>query len=1235
MKKTIQVIGLVLISLLTIWNCKRDAITDYTEEVIIADQGGIVITQSGITLEIPEDAFENDGVVFLGKTGTEPTTVPNEDFTVVGESFTIKLPVDTLLNSITLKFPLPSDDFDVNNGFFVLFNGTSYFPYEYEIVDGLVSITIDTINWEEISTRSVMNDLFGITLISEMIIAETIIDENLLGVKEVSIVSGKIVYNKPKSVNSSSKILLFVHGLMGDPTGWEEYVKKIYENKNDYNYTHIWTFGYNSNIAIDAIGAKLKKSLTNELKNTNPVVHIVAHSMGGLVSRSMIEELGRDAMVDKLITLGTPHLGSPMEAFRSLISTFLKGYDKLLLIGNNHIHFNLNTDCVKEMNETSAFITERRLMKEPPIPYYTIACINNGFLTKSIFSGKPHDGLVSVSSAKGASGSVSPSTSVIIPHKLAHFHMRTFTSENPDINSVNEILFKQVKHYLLQEPLKVSTGDITNITTTSAVCIGNVNSEGAKPVTARGMCWNMSGNPTISHNKTTDGTGKGTFTSNITGLSPNTKYYVRAYATNETGTVYGEQKSFTTQAETPPEEGTFIDSRDGTKYKTVIIGDREWMAENLKYLPKVNDPATSSETEACYYVYDYDGINVAEAKSTANYQTYGVLYNWPAAMNGEATSNTIPSGVKGICPEGWHLPSDEEWKQLEMFLGMTRQQANDNSWRGAEEGGKMKHAGTEYWGSPNTGATNSSGFTALPGGYFYDNKFFYKIGDGFWWSSTQNLSDDAWFRVLGNNDNKIFRGNFYKKNGLSVRCIKDYQKEPGSSPDYGTFTDARDQTVYKTITIDGKEWLAENLKYLPKVNGPATSSETEACYYVYGYNGTNVAEAKSTADYRTYGVLYNWSAAMNGAATSNTTPSDVQGVCPSGWHLPSDAEWKQLEMYLGMTRQQADEYGWRGTDEGGKMKHPGTEYWGSPNTGATNSSGFTALPGGYFYDNKFLYMIGDGLWWSSTQNLSDAAWFRVLDYNNNKIDRGYFHKKNGLSVRCVKDYQKEPGSNPDYATFTDARDQTVYKTIIIDGKEWLAENLKYLPKVNGPDTSSETEACYYVYDYYGTNVAEAKSTVSYQICGVLYNWSAAMDGAATSNTIPSGVQGVCPSGWHLPSDAEWKQLVMYLGMSQSEADETGYRGTDEGGKMKHPGTEYWGSPNTGATNSSGFTALPGGGFSANDSKFYDIIALGYWWSSTQIIPNSTWVRSLNFDKSTIGRFSYYKTNGFSVRCIRD
>ena len=83
-----------------------------------------------------------------------------------------------------------------------------------------MSITIDTINWEEISTRSVMNDLFGITLISEMIIAETIIDENLLGVKEVSIVSGKIVYNKPKSVNSSSKILLFVHGLMGDPTGW-------------------------------------------------------------------------------------------------------------------------------------------------------------------------------------------------------------------------------------------------------------------------------------------------------------------------------------------------------------------------------------------------------------------------------------------------------------------------------------------------------------------------------------------------------------------------------------------------------------------------------------------------------------------------------------------------------------------------------------------------------------------------------------------------------------------------------------------------------------------------------------------------------------------------------------------------------------------------------------------------------------------------------------------------------
>ena len=117
--------------------------------------------------------------------------------------------------------------------------------------------------------------------------------------------------------------------------------------------------------------------------------------------------------------------------------------------------------------------------------------------------------------------------------------------------------------------------------------------------------------------------------------------------------------------------GTFIDSRDGNEYNWVQIGDQIWMAENLKYLPSVVGSGTGSETTPYYYVYGYNGTNVADAKATDNYATYGVLYNWTAAMDGEASSTTNPSGIQGVCPAGWHLPSDAEWTELTDYLGGT------------------------------------------------------------------------------------------------------------------------------------------------------------------------------------------------------------------------------------------------------------------------------------------------------------------------------------------------------------------------------------------------------------------------------------------------------------------------------------------------------------------------------------------------------------------------------------
>jgi len=195
---------------------------------------------------------------------------------------------------------------------------------------------------------------------------------------------------------------------------------------------------------------------------------------------------------------------------------------------------------------------------------------------------------------------------------------------------------------------------------------------------------------------------------------------------------------------------TFTDSRDGTVYKTVKIGDQLWMAENLKYLPFVSKPLSNSATIPLYYVYDYDGTDENIAKNTFNYKTYGVLYNWPAACES--------------CPLGWHLPTDAEWEQLTGFLGGTIVASL-----------KLKEAGTTHWAEPNTGATNESGFTARPGGYARTNEGEFKTLSyfGYWWSATEYNSLNARCGFTGSGNTPFFLVNYEKMNGYSVRCVKD------------------------------------------------------------------------------------------------------------------------------------------------------------------------------------------------------------------------------------------------------------------------------------------------------------------------------------------------------------------------------------------------------------------------------------------------------------------------------
>jgi uncharacterized protein (TIGR02145 family) len=339
----------------------------------------------------------------------------------------------------------------------------------------------------------------------------------------------------------------------------------------------------------------------------------------------------------------------------------------------------------------------------------------------------------------------------------------------------------------------VITANVTNITDNSAVCGGQVTNDGGDSMTVRGVCINLLPNPTIANRHTVDGNGVGSFTSQLTGLSSNITYYVRAYATNDLGTAYGEEETFTIPINTEgdawscPGIPSLMDI-DGNRYNTVQIGQQCWMRENLRTKKYADGTpilqGTGSSTTIGYWYYP---MNQAEYMST-----YGLLYNWKATMHGATSSNSNPSGVQGVCPDGWHVPSDAECTQL---LNYVRGQSQN--WCGGDslQFGKSLAAtvGWDYYvsdsctvGNTNLSTNNATGFGALPAG-FYNPSAAYTVGSSygglgyvtFYWSSTGTYSSygyyDIYYLGLHSNDVSVIHHDVMDTDGEahSVRCVKD------------------------------------------------------------------------------------------------------------------------------------------------------------------------------------------------------------------------------------------------------------------------------------------------------------------------------------------------------------------------------------------------------------------------------------------------------------------------------
>jgi uncharacterized protein (TIGR02145 family) len=367
-------------------------------------------------------------------------------------------------------------------------------------------------------------------------------------------------------------------------------------------------------------------------------------------------------------------------------------------------------------------------------------------------------------------GAPSPNISNGNPIKIGNnwFNDGAYIGKLDDIGIWNRALTQQEITNLYNSQLPTQTSlCLPSITTNapnsigidSVIVGGNITNDGGSSIVLRGVCYSTTPNPNMGNMRTEDGSGVGSFSTILRNLNPSTTYYVRSYAKNSNGVVvYGDEVSFGTGTLIPgircPGTPSVTDI-DGNLYHTVQIGTQCWTQSNLKVsryrngdsIPTgLSNSAWENTTAGAYAIYDNNPVNDG---------LYGKLYNLYAAMD-----------TRGLCPTGWHVPTDGGWTTLETFLGGS-----------SVAGVALKSTATlptpGGWNNPSYVATNSSGFTALPGGRFAPNQpFFSLVGNGTVWWSSSLFSNYAWGRVL-NQTTHIYRNYFFPPWGLSVRCLRD------------------------------------------------------------------------------------------------------------------------------------------------------------------------------------------------------------------------------------------------------------------------------------------------------------------------------------------------------------------------------------------------------------------------------------------------------------------------------
>ena len=519
------------------------------------------------------------------------------------------------------------------------------------------------------------------------------------------------------------------------------------------------------------------------------------------------------------------------------------------------------------------------------------------------------------------------------------YFVRAYATNTAGTSYGNEVIFTTIQ---IAVPA-LTTAAITNITQTSSVTGGNITSDNGAPILARGICWSTSVNPTTTDNKTIDGADIGNFVSNLTGLIGNTLYYVRAYATNSVGTQYGNQVSFTTSPLMPTITSTSISSITQT---TASSGGNV----------TTDGGAIVSTTGVCW--------NTTSGPTIVNSKTVDAIGTgiFISTLTGLTANTTYYLRAYATNSVGTAYGSEISFTTLQLAPPvLTTTEVSSLLTTTANSGGSVTSDG----GSPIT--VRGVCWNTAQNPTTDNNKTIDGTGSGNFTSNIAGLLPNTTYYLRSYATNNI--GTSYG-NDLIFKTF--------------SFIDV-DGNGYHSVVIGTQTWMAENLKTTKYINGdligtttPATMdiSGEDAPKYQWSYLGN-----ESNVD--TYGRLYTW-----------YSLTDIRSVCPTGWHVPTSADFTTLINFVGDFN-----------TAGGILKETGTSHFLSPNTGATNAVGFTSLPAGY----RNIYGLFGGMtdacefWTSSEVDGTNATMYSIFS-GSGAIGTTEFDKKFGMSIRCIKDY---------------------------------------------------------------------------------------------------------------------------------------------------------------------------------------------------------------------------------------